>query len=63
MTGIGYLREEEPRLLSSHSMTAPELPRPKDVEIMQFVRWLRSCLAMVESGSRLQSSGGGHRKF
>jgi hypothetical protein len=53
MTGIGYLREEVPRLLSSYGLTALELPGPADVEIMQFFRWLCSCLSMVESGSHL----------
>jgi hypothetical protein len=52
-TGIGYLRDEVPCLLSSHGLTALELPGPKDVEIMQFFHWFRSCLAMVESGSHL----------
>jgi hypothetical protein len=42
-----------PRILSSYDLTAPELPGPADAEIMQFFRWLRSYLDMVESGSRL----------
>lgn len=51
--GIGYLLEEVPCLLSSNGLTTLELLGPTDMEIMQFFRLLRSCLAKVESGSCL----------
>jgi hypothetical protein len=51
--GMAQLQEEGPRLLSAYGLIAPELAGPEDLEIQQFFKWLRACLAMVDSGSYL----------
>ncbi|RLN43305.1 uncharacterized protein C2845_PM01G19650 [Panicum miliaceum] len=51
--GIDSLRADVPRMLACHGLAAPALPGSEDLEIGQFFLWLRSCLAMAESGSRL----------